>query len=153
MKLSLGPSLETANFPDIFVAIDTCAGIVTRYYSYLMSLAKSYPHCLYRLYTLKEYAPITLSGIVQNNNSLAVTTVLDCTFMFHLPYKLRSNGGDTMIAITAGKDVAVNVILGLPFITSMNMVLDFNDNVATCNAIDHLPLTKDGNYPLEKYRI
>jgi hypothetical protein len=29
MKLSLGPSLETANCPDIFVAIDTCAGIVT----------------------------------------------------------------------------------------------------------------------------
>jgi hypothetical protein len=42
-----------------------------------------------------------------------------------------------MIAIAAGKDVAVNVILGLPFITSMNMVLDFNDNMATCNAIAH----------------
>ena len=141
MKLSLGPSLETGNCPDIFVAIDTCAGIVTGYYSYLMSLTKSYPHCLYRLFTLKEYASITLYGIVQNDNSLAVTTVLDCTFVFHLPYKLCSNSGDTMIAITAGKDVAVNVILGLPFITSMNMVLDFNDNVATCNAIDHLPLT------------
>jgi len=46
MKLSLGPSLDTANCPEIFVAIVTCAGIVTGYYSYLMSLAKSYPHCL-----------------------------------------------------------------------------------------------------------
>ena len=64
MKFSFGPSHETANCPDIFVAIDTCTGIVTGYYSYLMSLAKSYPHCLYRLYTSKEYAPITLSGIV-----------------------------------------------------------------------------------------
>jgi hypothetical protein len=44
-----------------------------------------------------------------------------------------------MIVIADGKDVAVNVILGLLFITSMNMVLDFNDNVATCNAIDHSP--------------
>ena len=88
---------------------------------------------------MKEYAPITLSGIVQSNNLLAVTTVLDCTFVFHLPYKLRSNGRDTMISIAAGKGVAVNVILGLTFITSMNMVLDFNDNVATCNAIDHSP--------------
>ena len=54
--------------------------------------------------------PITLSGIVQNKNSLEVTTVLDCTFVFHLPYKLHSNRGDTMIAIAAGKDVAINVI-------------------------------------------
>ena len=48
-----------------------------------------------------------------------------------------------MIAIAAGKDIAVNVILGMPFITSMNMVLDFNDNVATCNAIDHKPFAID----------
>ncbi len=74
MKLSLGPSLETANCPNIYVAIDMCTGIVNGYYSYLMSLAKSYPHCLYRLYTSKEYASITLSGIVQNDNSPAVTS-------------------------------------------------------------------------------
>jgi hypothetical protein len=49
MQLSLGPSFETANFPNIYIAIDMRSGIVTSYYSYLMSLAKSYPHCLYRL--------------------------------------------------------------------------------------------------------
>ena len=76
MKLSLGPSLDIANCPNIFVAIDTCAGIVTVYYSYLMALAKLYPHCLYQLYTSKEYALITLSGIVQTDNLSAVTTVL-----------------------------------------------------------------------------
>ncbi len=63
--------------------------------------------------------------------------------MFHLPYKLRSDGGDCLIAIAAGKDVAVNVILGLPFITGMSIVLDFKDNVATCNAIDHPPFAID----------
>jgi hypothetical protein len=120
-----------------------CAGIVTGYYYYLMALAKLYPHCLYRLYTSKEYAPITLSGIVQNDNLSAVTTVLDCTFVFHLPYKLQSDGGDCLIAIVAGKDVAVNVIIGMPFITGMGMVLDFKDNVATCNAIDHPPFAAD----------
>jgi len=84
-------------------------------------------------------APITLSGIVQNENLSTVTTVLDCTFVFHLPYKLRSDGSDCMITIATGKDIAVNVILGLPFITEMNMVFDFNDSVATCNTIDHQP--------------
>ena len=84
-----------------------------------------------------------MSGIVQNEDSSAVTTVLDCTFVFHLPYKLRNDGGDCLIAIAAGKDVAVNVILGLPFITAMGMVLEFKDNVATCNAIDHPPFAID----------
>ena len=56
MKLSMRPCLETANCPDIFVAIDTWAVIVTEYYSYLMALAKLYPHCFYQLYTSKEYA-------------------------------------------------------------------------------------------------
>ena len=46
MKLSLGPSLDTANCPDIFVTIDICVGIVTGYYSYLMALAKLDPHFL-----------------------------------------------------------------------------------------------------------
>ena len=78
-----------------------------------------------------------MSSIVQNDNLSAVTTILDCTFVFHLPYKLRSDGSDCLIAIAAGKDVAVNVILGWPFITGMSMVLDFKDNVATCKAIDH----------------
>jgi hypothetical protein len=44
-----------------------------------------------------------------------------------------------MISIAAGKDVAVNVILGIPFILAMKMNLDFVDNVATCKALDHPP--------------
>ena len=146
MKLSLGPSLETANCPDILVAVDTCASIVTGYYPFLMALAKMYPHCLHKLYTSRDYEPITLSGVVQGEGAPAITTILDCTFVFHLPYKLRSDGGDTLVAIAAGKDVAVNVLLGLPFITAMGMVLDFKDNVATCNVIDHPP------FPIELRR-
>ena len=84
-----------------------------------------------------------MSGIVQNDNSSAITTVLDCTFVFHLPYKLRSGGSDCLIVIAAGRDVAVNVILGLPFTTGISMVLDFKDNVAMCNAIDHPPFAID----------
>ena len=68
---------------------------------------------------------------------------MDCTFVFHLPYKLRRDGSDCLIAIAASRDVAVNVILGLPFITAMSMVLDFKDNMATRNAIDHPPFAID----------
>ena len=51
-----------------------------------------------------------------------------------------------MISIAAGKDVAVNVILGIPFILAMKMNLDFVDMVATCNALDHAP------FPMELRR-
>jgi hypothetical protein len=107
-----------------------------------MALAKRYPQCLYKLFTSQECAPIILPGVVQNGDS-AVTTTLDCTFQFHLPYKLRGDGGDCVISIADGKDVAVNVILGMPFITAMKMILDFVDNLATYNAIDHPPFPMD----------
>jgi hypothetical protein len=51
-----------------------------------------------------------------------------------------------MISIAAGKDVAVNVILGIPFIIAMKMNLDFVDNLATCHALDHPP------FPMELRR-
>jgi hypothetical protein len=142
MVLSLGADLNASDCPDIRCAVDTCAGLNTGKFDYLMALATRYPQCLHKLYTSREYSPIILSGIVQNGNS-AVTTTLDCTFQFHLPYKLRGDGGDCLIAIAAGADVAVNVILGIPFITAMKMILDFVDNVATCHAIDHPPFAMD----------
>ncbi len=134
--LQLGPSVDTADCPDIRCAVDTCAGLCTGNYTYLMALARRYPHCLYRLFTAKEYSPIILSGIVQNGDASAVTTALDCMFQFHIPYKLRGDGGDCVFSIAAGRDVSVNVILGLPFIISMKMVCDFVDNLATCHAIN-----------------
>ena len=145
MLLGLGPTLETPNCPDIRCAIDTCAGLNTGSYRYLMALARKFPHCLYRIYTSQEFAPIVLSGIVQDGEN-AVTTTLDCTFQFYLPYTLRGDGSSCMISIAAGKDVAVNVILGIPFILAMKMNLDFVDNVATCNALDHPP------FPIELRR-
>jgi len=143
--LGLGPSAETPNCPDIRCAIDTCAGLNTGSYTYLMALATKYPHCLYRLYTSQEFAPIVLSGIVTEGDN-ALTTSLDCTFQFFLPYTLRGDGAGCMISIAAGTGVAVNVILGIPFILAMKMHIDFVDSVATCNAIDHPP------FPIEMCR-
>ena len=110
MLLGLGPTEETPNCPDIRCAVDTCAGLNTGSYRYLMALARKFPHCLYRIYTSEQFAPIVLSGIVQDGEN-AVTTSLDCTFQFYLPYTLRGDGGSCMISIAAGKDVAVNFIL------------------------------------------
>jgi len=51
MLLGLGPTAETPNCPDIRCAVDTCAGLNTGSYRYLMALARKFPHCLYRIYT------------------------------------------------------------------------------------------------------
>jgi hypothetical protein len=80
---------------------------------------------------------ITLSGIVQQGGSL-VTTDLTVGFEFHLPY-LPCEGTPTSFVVTAGRNFMVNVILGLPFITQTNMVIDTSDSVAKLRAFD-LPL-------------
>ena len=49
--LSLGPSLDMADFPDIRCAVDTCAGLCTGSFHYLMALDKRYLQCLYKLFT------------------------------------------------------------------------------------------------------
>ncbi len=45
---------------------------------------------------------------------------------------MTKDGNDTSLLVTAGPDVAVNLILGLPFITATGMIVDFIDNM--CDA-------------------
>jgi hypothetical protein len=49
-------------------------------------------------------------------------------FEIHLPY-VTKDGNDTSLLVAAGPDVAVNLILGLPFIKATGMIADFIDNI------------------------
>ena len=76
-------------------------------------VAKRYPQCVSKIYTLEEYAPIVLSGIV-SSDAASITTELEVGFLFHLPYRTRE--GDTALLMAAtGPNVSVNTIIGLPF--------------------------------------
>ena len=57
-----------------------------------------------------------------------ITTELPVGFAIHLPYATK-DGNDTSLLVAAGLDVAVNLILGLPFIKATGMIVDFIDNV------------------------
>jgi hypothetical protein len=104
-------------------------------------LAKHYPHCLAKLLTPANYAPIVLSGIVQVNDA-AVTTELEVGFQFHLPY--CTSGGDSLsLLIATGFNVLVNTIIGLPFIKATGMILDFVDDLAECKHLDCPPFPMD----------
>jgi hypothetical protein len=75
-----------------------------------------------------EYAAIVLSGIVTASNAKPITTELPVGFEIHLPY-LTKDGSETSLFVTAGPDVAVNLILSLLFIKATGMIGDFVDNV------------------------
>jgi len=75
-----------------------------------------------------EYAAIVLSGIVTSSTDEPITTELPVGFEIHLPY-LTKDGSETSLLVAAGPDVAVNLILGLPFIKATGMIGNFVDNV------------------------
>jgi hypothetical protein len=77
-------------------------------------------------------------------------------FWFHLPYLIK-DGSPTSIVIATGPHVAVNTIIGLPFIQATRAIIDLSDNVANLRAIDapsfpikyrratvHVPVIKEG---------
>jgi hypothetical protein len=87
-----------------------------------------YPHILKRIYLPAEYASIVLLGIVTSANDKPIMTELSVGFDVHLPY-LTKDGSETSLLVALGPDVAVNLILGLPFIKATGMIGDFVDNV------------------------
>jgi hypothetical protein len=92
------------------------------------AVIRQYSHILKNLCLPAEYASIVLSGIVTANNDTPVTTELPVGFEIHLPY-MTKNGNETSFLVAAGTDVAVNLIIGLPFIKATGMIGDFVDNV------------------------
>ena len=90
------------------------------------AVIRQFPHILKKIYLPDDYAAIVLSGIVQTPDSSPVTTELSVGFEIHLPYSTK-DGNDTSLLVAAGPDVAVNLVLGLPFIKATGLVADFVD--------------------------
>jgi hypothetical protein len=89
------------------------------------------------IYTPKDYAPITLSDIVEQNRE-SITTELLVAFKFKLPY-FTKDGNATTFMVAVGPNVMVNTILGLPFIKQTKMIVNVADQVAELRASDALP--------------
>ncbi len=111
--------------------LDTGASLSTANFHYMEAVVRQYPQILKVIYLPEDYAAIILSGIVTSSAAAPITTELSVGFEIHLPY-VTKDGNDTSLLVAAGPDVAVNLILGLPFIKAMGMIVDFIDNV--CDA-------------------
>jgi hypothetical protein len=137
IMLQLGSVLCCVNYPAIRCVVDTATALTTGNLQFFTSLAKACPHTVASIHSPTDYLPITLSGIVQQGG-LSVTTDLSVGFQFCLPYLTRE-GSPTSLVVTAGPDVTVNAIFGLPFIAQTKMIINTSDQVAEMRAFDTPP--------------
>ena len=127
ISLQTGTSAEEKDCPNLRCVVDTGAALSTANFHYMEAVIRQYSHILKRIYLPADYAAIVLSGIVTTSDS-PITTELPVGFEIHLNY-LTKDGSDTSFLVAAGPDVAVNLILGLPFIKATGLICDFVDNV------------------------
>jgi hypothetical protein len=128
LSLQTGTSKEEKDCPALCCMFDTGASLNTAIFHYMEAVIRQYPHILKAIYLPDDYAAIILSGIVTSPMEAPITTKLSVGFELHLPY-VTKDGDDTSLLIAAGPDVAVNLILGLPFIKATGIIADFIDNV------------------------
>jgi hypothetical protein len=141
ITLQFGTALDCPNCPLICCAVNSCADLATGNFHFFTSVAKRFPHCVVRMYTPDDYAPIVLSGVVQSNQE-SVTTELEVGFLFHLPYRTRE-GDTSSLMVATGPNVSVNTILGLPFMEATGMILDLVNKVMDCKYLDCPPFPVD----------
>jgi hypothetical protein len=141
ITLQFGTDLDCPNCPSICCTGDSCAALTTGNFHFFALVAKRFPHCIAKIYTPEDYAPIVLSGIVQSNKE-SVTTKLEVGFLFHLPYKTRE-GNSASLMVATGPNVSINTILGLPFMKATGMILDLVDEVVDCKYLNCPPFIVD----------
>jgi hypothetical protein len=135
--IQFGATLGGPDSPSIRAVINTAATHTTGNLHFFAKIAKAFPHTVAAIYAPKDYAPITLSGIVEQNGE-SITTELLVAFKFKLPY-FTKEGNTTTFMVAVGPNITVNTILGLPFIKQTKMIVDEADQVAELRALDALP--------------
>ena len=122
ITIQFGADLNCPNCHLICCAVNSCVALPMGNFHFFTSVVKCFPHCIAKIYTPEDYAPIILSGIVQSNKE-AVTTKLEVGFLFHLPYRTR-DGDAASLVVTTGPNISVTIIIGLPFMKALGMILD-----------------------------
>jgi hypothetical protein len=106
-------------------------------YCFFSAIAKRYPHCVAKIFLPKDYSPIILSGIVQDDLR-AITTELAVAFQFHLPYPTK-DGCQTSLMVATGPQMSVNMVLGLRLITATGMIINTVSNNVEAKHLDCHP--------------
>ncbi len=84
IRLQLWSMLDCPYCPVLHCVVDKVAALTTGNFHFVAALAKRYPHGVAKLYVLKNYNHIVLSGIIQCGGE-SVTTELTVGFKFPTP--------------------------------------------------------------------
>jgi hypothetical protein len=128
LTLWTGISNEGRDCPALKCVFDLGAALSTANFHFMEAVIWQFPYIPKKIYLPEDYAAIVLSGIVNTTDLAPVTMELTVGFDIHLPY-ITKDGNTTSLLVATGPDVAVNIVLGLPFITAMGMVANFADNI------------------------
>jgi hypothetical protein len=105
-----------------------------------MAIAKAYPQLVKSIALAADrYAPILLSGVVSDEEEQHnFSTALPCVVEFHMPY-MTNAGSPTSLKIACGKQVGVNALIGMSFMTAAKLVVDLEDNVICTSKANYFP--------------
>jgi hypothetical protein len=127
ISLQLRTTSDKPNAPMIRCMVDTGAALKTGNCSFYPAIAKRYLHCVAKVFLPKNYSPIILLGVI-NDDVQAITTDLSVVFQFHVPYLTRDESM-TSIIIATSPQVSMNAIIGLPFIKATGMIINTVDYI------------------------
>jgi hypothetical protein len=139
LELKLGTA-ESDFQPSISAIIDSGSCLCTGNWDYVMGITKAYPQLVKSITLSKNrYAPIALSGVVSDDETAhAYSTDLPCVVEFHMTY-VTIGGAPTSLKIAIGKEVDVNVLIGMSFMTAAKLIVDLNDNVVESKLLSCKP--------------
>jgi hypothetical protein len=94
-----------------------------------MAIAMAYPQLVTSItLAADQYAPSLLSGVVSNEEEEHnYSTSLPCGVKLHMPY-MTNAGSPTSLKVACGKQVGVNALIGMSFMTTAKLVVDLSDN-------------------------
>ncbi len=128
LNLQTGTLNKERDCPALRCMFNTSASLNTANFHYMEAVIQQYPHILKAIYLPDDYAAIILLGIVTSPTEASINTKLSVGFKIHLPY-FTKEGNETSLLVMTGPDIAVNLILSLPFIKTTGMIADFINNV------------------------
>ena len=138
IRVQLGEP-DTDFNPALLGVLDTGATLTVGYHNYVLGICESYPQLVKSIiWAADKYTPIELNGVVDDGNTNSTAGQLSAVVTFHMPY-LTTNNHSTTFSVAIGKNVAVNVLIGMSFIRSTKLVIDAADNVAEAKMLQCKP--------------
>ena len=140
--LQLGKKNTSFN-PGLNVVLDTGSVITCGWAPFILEICKKFPQLVSSItYCNNEYQPIQLAGTVEpdkNGNQVSKACELKAVVEFFMPYETEE-GVETTLKIAIGNDVAVNALIGMSFIQSAKIKMDFVNNVIKSAVLNTDPI-------------